>query len=112
MKKKYIAGALSIAGLFVLASCNSSNVIIEDSTLYPTNAVSGSDIKNTEESNKLLYDPVYESTTATITTVDSASSATSVEETVEKVYDSVVSITASSVSSFSLFPACIDAIYE
>ena len=101
MKKKYIAGALSIAGLFVLASCNFSSVTVDNSTLYPTNAVSGSDNQNVEESNKLLYDPVYEATTATITTVDSASSTTSVEETVEKVYDSVVSITASSVSSTS-----------
>ena len=94
MKKKYLLGLASLAGLLALASCNSSLTPITDNSLYPTNAVNGTATSNSEEKNKLLYDPVYEATTATITTVDTKSPTTSVEETVEMVYDTVVSITS------------------
>lgn len=101
MKKKYLLGLASLAGLLMLASCNSSLTPITDNNLYPTNAVNGTTTSNSEEKNKLLYDPVYEATTATITTVDTKSPTTSVEETVEMVYDTVVSITSTSVSGTS-----------
>lgn len=102
MKRKYLLGLLSCFGVVVLASCSSGiNLIEQNSTLYPTAAVSGTQSSSTSDSKKIEYDPVYTKTTAKVNTVTTSSTTTSVEETVEMVYDSVVSITAQNVSGTS-----------
>lgn len=103
MKKKCLFGIfLPLVPLFVLTSCTNSeikNIETEDESYVDDQDVKGNTTTNTTK--ELLYDPVYETTSASVSLVSDVSSTTSVEETVEKVYDSVVSITASSVSQAS-----------
>ena len=103
MKKKFLFGIfIPLVPLFVLTSCTNSeikSIETEDESYVDDQDVKGNTTTNTTK--ELLYDPVYETTTASVSLVSDVSSTTSVEETVEKVYDSVVSITASSVSQAS-----------
>jgi len=100
--KKRLLGLLLIPMTIALASCNASSIqFIEGDSSDYQNAVNIKDSSSSSSKKTLLYTPVYEKTSATLSLTEKTSKETSIEDTVSMVYDSVVSIQASSTAAIS-----------
>ena len=108
MKKRFLLAPLLLLGV-VLASCssntNSDNTVSttddNDYILSDLGLNSTTGTSQTNKSNELLYDPIYNDIDVSYETTSTASASTIIEDVVEDVYDSVFSIQASSSSSIS-----------
>ena len=100
--KKRLLGLLLIPMTIALASCNASSIqFIEGDSSDYQNAVNIKDSSSSSSKKTLLYTPVYEKASATLSLTEKTSKETSIEDTVSMVYDSVVSIQASSTAAIS-----------